>query len=249
MAQKRNPPTLTKPWRSATDLRASLTRARELGEQHARQLADLNGRVAQRRKELDPTLSDLPVQQRSQTVERAVGGLRPELLRGSRDSRTKSLRDLAAVRRDAADARTHYQSAVQMLARDGLGSERRSRLMQQIEHSGSAELASLAALAVSTKDRELAAALAARVQRVPSAERPFSPHELAEFVVGDEHRAIRAAIMEVEEIAERAMHEDRAFETGRNPAERGIGPALRARDRAELGVAAGALDQLAEQES
>lgn len=232
MAQKKSPPTLTKPWRSVTDLKASLTRARELGEQHRRLIADMNGRVDSRRKELDSTLSDLSPAERMLVVGRALGGLRAELKRASLASRTARVRDLAAMRREASDAKAHYQSAVQMLARDSLGSERRSRLMQQLEHSGDAELASLAALAVSEKDRELGAVLVSRVQRIAHGSRPFSPHELADLLMGDEHRAVQAAIMEVEDIAQRAVLDDRAFETGR--ASGGIGLALRAHDRAAL---------------
>lgn len=249
MAMKKSPPTLTHPWRSVTDIRDALGRAREFGVQHARHLADLNGRVAKRRQELDATLSDLPPAHRMQVVSRAVGGLRADLKRASLDDRVAWLRNLDAVKREVVDAKAHYNSAVMMLMREGLGGERRSRLMQQIEHSGDVELSSLAALAASTKDRELAAVLVARVNRVPHGERPFSPQELADRIVGDEYRAVQAAILEVEEIADRAMIEDRAFETGRNPAERGIGLALRARDRTELGVADDALDTLADLEN
>lgn len=249
MATKKSPPTLTHPWRSVTDIRDALSRAREFGAQHARHLADLKGRVESRRKELDATLSDLAPAHRIQVVSRAVGGLRAELKRASLDDRVARLRGLDAVKREVADARAHYNSSVQMIMREGLGSERRSRLMQQIEHSGDVELSSLAALAASTKDRELAAVLVSRVQRIPHAERPFSPQELADRIVGDEYRAVQAAILEVEEIADRAMIEDRAFETGRNPAERTIGLALRARDRADLGVTDDALDTLADQET
>ena len=248
MAQKKSPPTLTHPWRSVTDIRDALGRAREFGAQHARHLADMNGRVAKRRQELDATLSDLSTAQRMQVLSRALGGLRAELKRSSHDDRLARLRNLDAIRREVADAKAHYNSSVQMLMREGLGGERRSRLMQQLEHSGDVELASLAALAVSAKDRELAAVLVARVQRIPHAERPFSPQELADLIVGDEFRAVQGAIMEVEDIAARAMIEDRAFETGRSSGERGIGLALRARERAELGVPEDALDQLAEQE-
>lgn len=248
MANKKSPPTLTHPWRSVTDIRDALGRAREFGAQHARHLADLKGRVESRRKELDATLSDLAPAHRMQVVSRAVGGLRAELKRASLDDRVARLRGLDAVKREVADAKAHYNSSIQMIMREGLGRERRSRLMQQIEHSGDVELSSLAALAASTKDRELAAVLVARVNRMPHAERPFSPQELADMIVGDEYRAVQAAILEVEEIADRAMIEDRAFETGRNPAERTIGLALRARDRAELGVTDDALDTLADQE-
>jgi hypothetical protein len=248
MAMKKTPPTLTKPWRSVTDIRDSLTRAREFGEQHRKQIADLNGRVDSRRKELESTLSDLPPSHRTQVVNRALGGLRADLKRGSVEARGKRLRDLDALRRSVEDARAHYASPMQMLARDSLGSERRTRLMQQIEHSGDAELSSLAALAVSTNDRELGAVLASRVQRIPHGSRPFSPLELADLLVGDEYRAIQSATLEVVEIAHRAMNADQEFETGRPNSLAAVNTALRARDRAELGVNENALETLANSE-
>lgn len=232
MAQKKSPPTLTKPWRSVTDLKASLSRARELHSEASKRLAEMNVRVAKRREELDATLYDLTPSQRSQVLGRALGGLRSELKRSSLDARTARLRELDALRREVEDASAHYQSSMQMLMRDSLGSERRSRLIGQLEHAGKVELASLAALAVSTKDRELGAVLASQVGRMPHGERPFSPNELAEHLAGEEHRAIQAAIMEVGELAQRALLDDREFETGR-PADR-VGLALRARDRAAL---------------
>lgn len=139
-----------------------------------------------------------------------------------------------ALRRSVEDAETHYNSSIQVLMRDSLGSERRSRVIQQLEHAGKVELASLGALAVSTKDRDLGAVLASQVGRMPHSERPFSPHELADRLVADDHRAVQAAIMEVSELAQRAVLDDRAFEAGRASAEGSIGIALRARDRAAL---------------
>ncbi|HEY6554208.1 MAG TPA: hypothetical protein VI669_12700, partial [Vicinamibacteria bacterium] len=232
MAQKKAPPTLTKPWRSVTDLKASLTRARELHQESAKRLSEMNERVAKRREELRANLHDLSPSEQSHILNRALGGLRADLKRDSADARTARLRELDALRRQAEDAAAHYHSPMQMLMRDSLGSERRSRLIQQLEHSGKVELASLAALAVSSKDRELAAVLASQVGRLPHTERPFSPHELADLLVGEEHRAVQAAIMEVGELAQRAVLDDREFETGRRVDR--VGLALRARDRAAL---------------
>lgn len=235
MAQKKAPPTLTKPWRSVTDLRATLTRARELHSEASKRLDEMNVRVAKRREELRANLHDLSPAQQSLILNRALGGLRADLKRDSADARTARLREIDALRRQAEDASAHYHSPMQMLMRDSLGSERRSRLIQQLEHSGKVELASLAALAVSSKDRELAAVLASQVGRMPHGDRPFSPHELADLLLGDEHRAVQAAIMEVGELAQRAVLDDREFETGRRVDR--VGLALRARDRSALGAA------------
>ena len=233
---KKLPPTLNSPWRSVTDLRASLSRARELGGQHRRLLDQMNDRVAKRREELRATLDGIPHSQQEAIVNRSLGGFRAELKRASLEPRTLRLREMDALRQSVAHAKAHYQSPVQMLARDSLGSERRSRLMQQLEFSGDAELASLAALAVSSKDKELGAVLVQRVQRMPHASRPFSVNELADLIVGDEHRSIQSAIMEVEDLTQRALLDDRAFETGRGSAQGEIALALRARDRADLGA-------------
>lgn len=229
---KKAPPTLNAPWKSVTDIKASLTRARELNAEAAKRLGEMNGMVAKRREELRANLHDLSPSQQAMILNRALGGLRAQLKRDSEDARTARLRELDALRREVEDASAHYQSPVQMLTRDSLGSERRSRLMAQLEHSGKVELASLAALAVSTKDKELSAVLVSQVNRMPHSERPFSPQELAEKIVGDEYNSIQGAILEVGELAQRALLDDREFQTGR-PVDR-IGIALRARNRAEL---------------
>ncbi len=236
MATKRQSPTLTRPWRSVTEIRDGLEKARKFSEQHTLLLGEQYSKIRARREQLEGNLSDLSPSERANVLARAVGGLRSDLKRSTLDARTARLREIDAVRRGLDDARAHYQSPIQMLARESLGSERRSRLMQQIEHSGDAELASLAAFAVSAKDRELGAVLAGRVQRMPHSERPFSPQELADLLVGDEYRSVQAAIMEVDELTQRAILEDRAFENGRASGVGAVQVALMNRDRAAIGA-------------
>ena len=154
-------------WMSVTDVIDRLRRARENREQQSKLLEGLEGRAKQRRDEVEHSLADLPHSQRSQVVNRAVNGFRSELKRQSLDSRVAYLKTVGALREDVNSARAHYQNPVQMLAREGLGSERRSRLLHQIEKSGQIELASLAALAASTGDKELAAALLTRNSGLP----------------------------------------------------------------------------------
>jgi hypothetical protein len=125
-----------------TDVLDRLRRARENREQQARLLEGLEGRVKQRRDDVERSLADLSIGQRSQVVTRAVNGHRAELKRQSLDSRVAYLKTVGALRKELESARAHYQSPVQMLAREGLGSERRSRIMHQIEKSGAVELAS-----------------------------------------------------------------------------------------------------------
>lgn len=233
-------------WMSVTDVVDRLSRAREQRGQQVTLLANLDGRVNQRRDDVARSLADLSLAQRHQVVERAVGGHRSELKRQSADARLAHVRAIAKLQDEAASARPHYSSPVQMLMREGLGSERRSRLIHQIEKSGPVELASLAALAASTGDRELGAALCTRITGAPVNERPFSSQELADALVGEEFRTVNQAIMEVERIALEAVHADTAFETGRSNLSRDVRVALMRRDEEAFGADLSNLDEAAE---
>lgn len=223
-------------WVSVTDVLDRLRRARENREQQSKLLEGLEGRVKQRRDDVERSLADLSPSQRGQIVTRAVNGHRAELKRQSLDGRVAYLKTIGALREELISARAHYQSPVQMLAREGLGSERRSRIMHQIDKSGTVELASLAALAASTGDKELAAALLTRNSGVPHNERAFSSQELADALVGDDWRKVTQAMLEVERIALEAGHADSAFETGRTNTTRTVQVALRKRDEAAIGA-------------
>jgi hypothetical protein len=201
-------------WLSATDVIDRLKQARENREQQSKLLASLEAQAAQRREDVGRSLADLPEVQRSQLVARAVNGHRNELKRGSADARRAHLKEAGRLLEQTDGARAHYQSPVQMLMREGLGSERRSRLLQQVVHSGPVELASLAEFAAATKDKELGAALCARVSDLAPNERPFSSRDLADALVGEEYRRVTAALMEVDRLTQEAAHADSAFERG-----------------------------------
>ncbi len=201
-------------WLSATDVVDRLKQARENREQQAKLLDSLEAQARQRRDDVARSLADLPEGQRGQLVARAVNGYRNELKRGSADARRAHLKEAGRLLEQTDGARAHYQSPVQMLMREGLGSERRSRLLQQIAHSGPVELASLAEFAAATKDNELGAALCARVSDLAPNERPFSSRDLADALVGEEHRRVTAALMELDRLTQEAAHADSAFERG-----------------------------------
>jgi hypothetical protein len=201
-------------WLSATDVVDRLKQARENREQQSKLLASLEAQAAQRREEVERSLADLPQPQRSQIVARTVSGYRNELKRQSADARRAHMKEAGRLLEQTDGARSHYQSPVGMLMREGLGSERRSRLLQQIAHSGPVELASLAEFAAATKDKELGAALCTRVSDLTPNERPFSSRDLADALVGDEHRRVTAAIMELDRLTQETAHADSAFERG-----------------------------------
>ena len=207
-------------------------------------LATLEGQVTQRRTDVERSLADLSANERSKIVTRAVNGHRAELRRKSADARVALVREAGRLRDEATAVRVHYQSAMQCLMRESLGSERRSRLLGQIANSGPTELASLASYAASTKDKELGAALCTRISMLPIHDRPFSAHELADTLVGEDHRRVTQAIMETERIAIETLHSDSAFETGRTNLTRNLQTAIMRREEEKVGADLSDLDAL-----
>jgi hypothetical protein len=231
-------PTLARKWASVTDVIAGLEKARKAGKQHEALLAGIYLALKNERDKLEANLADLSPSQRLDVVNRASGGLRSKYKVSSLGERTRLLRELATAERSMSDAKAHYASPIQMLSRTDFGSERRSRLMQQLEFSGAVEMSSLAAFAVSTNDKELGAALVAKANSMPHDKRPFSPQELAELLMGDQYRSVQAAILEVEELMQRAVLADRTFESARGNAVGAVQVALKSRDRQALDAAA-----------
>ena len=226
---------LASTWLSVTDVIQRLGRARENRDQHAKLLNTLEGQVTQRRADVERSLADLPSSERSKVVTRAVNGHRAELRRKSADARLAHVREAGRIRDEVAAVRIHFQSPVQMLMRESLGSERRSRLLNQIAQSGPTELASLAAFAAATGDKELGAALCTRASSMPAGERPFSSQELADALVGETFRNVTRAIMEVDRIAAETVGSDTAFETGRTNLTRSLQAAFMRRDEEAVG--------------
>jgi len=216
MAQRKA--TLGSHWMSVTDVLGRLQQARDNRQAQQRLLTSLDQRLGQRRTELERSLADLPQHERTNIINRTVSGTRGELKRSSADTRTAHVRQAGKIHSEVVGAKALYGSSVQMLARHGLGSERRSRILEQIADSGPAELAGLAELAAATRDIELGAALCSKVAKLLPSERPFNAHDLADVLIGEEHRKVTGAIMEIERLVEEALHEDSAFErNGRSP--------------------------------
>jgi hypothetical protein len=192
--------------------------------------------VEQRRTDFAQSLADLPAAERLQLVTRVTNGLRADLKRQTADTRRAFVQSISKLCHEIEPVKQHYQSAMQLLMRDNIGSERRSRLTYQTESSGPAELASLAALAASTGDRELGAAICVRTFAVPVDQRRFSPQELADHLTGEDYRKVTQAFLEIERLSVEAVHADTAFETGRTNASRSVQIALRKRDERAIGT-------------
>ncbi|EQB00237.1 hypothetical protein L288_18540 [Sphingobium quisquiliarum P25] len=172
-------------------------------------------KVEIRRESLWNNLKDVPAPSRDVAIAQGLAAFRGDIKKQTADARTAHVRSAAEMRATAIAAKPHYRSPAQMLARYTLGSEKRSRIMQQIENSGPAELLSLAELAAATGDKDLGAALASRVFSLAPEKRPFDVNELANAIVGEEWREISKALDEVETMAVDIARRDRDFETGR----------------------------------
>ncbi|BEV45956.1 hypothetical protein CRBSH125_21390 [Afipia carboxidovorans] len=202
--------------------------------------------MTQRRIDVERSLADLPSNERTKVVTRAVNGHRAELRRKSADARLALVREAGRLRDEVAGVRMHFGSSMQILMRENLGSERRSRLLGQIANSGVTELASLASYAAATRDKELGAALCTRVSMLPVHDRPFSAHELADALVGEDHRRVTQAILETERIAIETLHADGAFETGRTNLTRNLQTAFMRREEEAVGADLTDLDAITE---
>jgi len=206
---------LAHPWLDVTSIREKRERANSLHKTHKSKIDELEAKVELKRRDIAASLSDLPENDRASLAKRAAGNFRSELKEQSKAGRLQAVREINALSQELNAARVHYMSPVQMLMREGLGSEKRSRIMEQIQDSGKAELSSLAAFASTMGDREMAAALVSRVNQMPAKERPFRPQDLANVMVGEEFREIDLAMIETERLLVEALDADRSFDTGK----------------------------------
>ncbi|WP_146193601.1 hypothetical protein [Sphingosinicella humi] len=223
-------------WLSPTDIRSTLTRIHANRNAHDSLLRNLGHRLHQHADSVSRSLKGLDAKDRPSVVGKAVSGFRSELVRESADARLAHTRELAELAGRLKAAAVHYKSPVQMLMRETLGSERRSRLIQQIASSGPVELASLAEYAAATQDKDLAAALCSRVADLPRAERPFSAAELAGVMFGELHRELSQALVEAERRVLEGLNADTEFETGRPHPQRSLQIAMLRKREQEIGA-------------
>lgn len=223
-------------WLSVTDIRTTLTRIHANRIAHSNLLRKLRNRLDNHAEQVSGSLRGLSAKDRPSVVAKSVSGMRAEMVRDSADQRLAHTRELAGLADQLKAAATHYKSPVQMLMRETLGSERRSRIMQQIANSGPVELASLAEFAAATNDKELAAALCGRVADFPRAERPFSAAELADVMFGELHRELSQAMFEADRRVLEGLNEDTEFETGKSNPQRSVEIAMLKKRENEIGA-------------
>lgn len=223
-------------WLSPTDIRTTIEAVQSARTKQSNLLLHLGHKLENHRDQVSASLRTLDEKDRPSVVAKSVNGLRGQLVRESSDQRRAHTRELAALAARLQSASTHYRSPVQMLMRETIGSERRSRIMQQLAASGPAEIASLAEFAAATKDKDLAAALCGRVSDLPRGDRPFSATELANVLVGELHRELSQAMIEAERRVLEALNDDTEFETGKSNPQRSLQIALLKKREREIGA-------------
>jgi len=195
-------------------------------------IASLEAGIAARADEasLSAKAAGFPPDLQKQAAMQTAAKARAEVTQASDDARWTTLRELDAAAESLALTATLYASPVVVLSRQGLGSPERSAYLEQVRDAGPSELANLAAFAVASKNRALGAALVSVIDAMPSKSRPFSAHDLADKLVGEEQRAVMASVEAVRTAYQRALVANRNFQNNRtNPIDK-VKLALRARN-------------------
>jgi hypothetical protein len=146
---------------------------------------------------------------------RESADFRRTLAASSETERNERLKALARMGEEAAALAPMFESPVQLLSRQGLGSPERTNYHAQLQQAGPRELMNYRDWALHTGDRPLAAAILSRLDTLPRDERPFKAVEFAEAMVGDEFNNVRRGIDRINVAVQRALNANRAFERGR----------------------------------
>lgn len=149
------------------------------------------------------------------TAEQRTSEFRRTLKESSEKDRYEVIKHLNEATSRLSLLETVYPSPVALLAVAGLGSQERSRYHEQIAGAGPVALQNMAELAIAKRDRFLAAALLAEVDKLPTAQRPFKGHELADAIVGEEHKALMRQVATAKLTLQRAINDNRELETGK----------------------------------
>jgi len=174
-------------------------------------------------------LVDLPLHQRRALATKELTRFRRDLREKTEEERYAGLRGLQAAEAAVNAVAPLFESPAHMLAREGFGTEDRSRYLAQMTHSGPTEVANYAALAVNTRNKTLGAAVMSKLDAMRSEERKLagvSRQELADIMCGKDYERAHEAITIVRNRVRSAFNRNRAFELGKVSAKARIGEAL-----------------------
>ena len=151
---------------------------------------------------------------------------------------TEQLRQLHTANEKIQGLVKVYPSPQALLSSQHLGDPKRTEYLNQIASAGTAGVAGMARLAIATGNRALAAAVQSRLEVMPKGDRPFSPAEFADRVVGAEHAAFVLAAKKTAHAFQTAINRHRALQKGKTDLHEKMKGALRADDIARREPAA-----------
>ena len=190
------------------NLEAQVAERRTQAEDRAARYGELSG--AQ-----DAGVRSVVRQATRDAATRELADFRSSLATTTEAERVGRLKALAKMESEANELAPMFESPVQLLSRQGLGSAERSRYTLQLATAGPRELQNYAAFARHKRDKILAAAVVARLDTLPRDERPFKAVEFAQSMVGDEFDATRKAFERIKAATQSAINANRSFERGR----------------------------------
>jgi hypothetical protein len=147
------------------------------------------------------------------------------------------LKELQELREESGRLVRLWESPQVVATLENVGSQERSRYLEQIKTLGPASLASLAMKAEMESNRALASALISVNDALPTDKRPFSSQELASAVFKADVDAAKEAHLQIARAQELAMAENRKCEGfGENAVTR-LGRSIRFKDVPEHKIA------------
>ena len=209
------------------DLGELATKATALGDKLAKINERLRGDFQKKQDEIATRFADMrsmgdgqvrpaeAMREVRKVLDEELSAHRKLVLANSATEREEALRELNGFRATVVAARDLFDSPVQMLTAANIGGERRARIFDEVRHLGGAALLNLAKRAAAEKDGELAAALVSVNDATASDRRSFSSVELAEVVMGSEHRKAAEFMGMVESTFTVALDADRELRSGK----------------------------------
>jgi len=167
--------------------------------------------------------------------DKAANQLRRDHVAMSDASRWEHLRVMSEAEAEVLKVEKQFASPSMILTRAGLGSEKRSRYLEQISSAGPLEIQNYAEHAKRTGDMVLGAAIMTRLDSMPKRDRDaagVSRAKLAESLAGEQFRAAQNAIKTVRVTVRESLALNRSFESGR---------AVSAKDKVGIAIQRGGL--------
>ena len=228
-----------------------VTKAETLGKSFTALGDDIEARITKRQQEIfdDATkgVRSLPLSQADMQGALKAAGLqakaeakrfREGLLKFHDDAITDQLKQLNAANEKVQGLMRVYPSPQALLSSQHLGDPKRTEYLRQIESAGTAEVATMARLAIASDNRALAAAVQSKLDAMPKDARPFSSAEFAARVVGVEHALYALSAKKAGHAFQTAINRHRALQRRQGYLFANLKGALRAHDIAQSEPAA-----------